>query len=209
VERAEDNLLPFPGHSEPADASMDADVLEDARLLASVASGCDESLAVLYGRRGGLLYSLILRVVVSEGEAQEVMQDSFVQIWRQAPTYDPRRSPALAWMVMIARGLAIDKLRARTRRGAVHEAYERDLASLAVEPHAGPSHAERGELAKACAVALRNLPEQQGRPLQLAFFRGWTHEEIARAEGQPLGTIKARVRRGLLALRHSLKDYHA
>jgi RNA polymerase sigma-70 factor (ECF subfamily) len=67
---------------------------------------------------------------------------------------------------------------------------------------------ERDELSAACANALNELPDEQGRALQLAFFRGWTHEEIARAVGEPLGTIKARIRRGLLALRKTFKDYH-
>ncbi len=73
----------------------------------------------------------------------------------------------------------------------------------------GSRQTERDELAAVCAAALHNLPEAQGHALQLAFFRGWTHEEIARAVGEPLGTVKARIRRGLLALRKAFKDYHA
>ena len=81
------------------------------------------------------------------------------------------------------------------------------MVSLEVQINrARPS--ERDELAAACAAALHRLPESQAHALQLAFFRGWTHEEIAHATGEPLGTVKTRIRRGLLALRHALKDYH-
>ena len=145
---------------------------------------------------------------MNETEAQEVMQDTFVQIWRRAPKYDPQLSPPLAWMIMIARGMALDRLRARQRRTAKHETYRREIASLEIEDINGPRHTEKGELEAACAAALQQLPEPQRRALQLAFLRGWTHEEIARAEGDPLGTVKARIRRGLMAMRQILKEYH-
>lgn len=109
---------------------------------------------------------------------------------------------------MIARGKAIDQLRARSRRSAKHTGYEEELASLEIEVN-GRRRIESDELASACASALNNLPDAQGQALQLAFFRGWTHEQIASATGEPLGTIKARIRRGLLTLRKVLKDYHA
>ena len=107
-----------------------------------------------------------------------------------------------------ARLLALDRLRARSRRNAGHAAYQREVASLEVEIN-GARQTERDELSAACRSALNSLPEPQGRTIQLAFFRGWTHEEIAGAVGEPLGTVKGRIRRGLLALRKTLKDYHA
>jgi RNA polymerase sigma-70 factor (ECF subfamily) len=142
-----------------------------------------------------------------EMEAQEILQDTFVLIWRRACEYDPARSSPVAWMIMIARGRGLDQLRARSRREANHAAYEQEMVSLEMEVK-GARQTERDELAAACAAALNALPEAQGHALQLAFLRGWTHDEIARALGEPLGTIKARVRRGLLALRKALKDHH-
>jgi RNA polymerase sigma-70 factor (ECF subfamily) len=136
------------------------------------------------------------------------MQDTFLQIWRRAAECDPARSSPLSWMIMIARGRALDRLRARRRRSATHAAYESEIASLEVDLN-GSREAERDELAVACRAALEHLPEQQGRALQLAFLRGWTHEEIARAMGEPLGTVKGWIRRGLLSWRKILKDYHA
>jgi RNA polymerase sigma-70 factor, ECF subfamily len=207
VKPAENHMLRFPGNDRPED-SQDTEALEDARLLVMIADGDQEALAALYRRRGALLYSMLVRMLANEMEAQEIMQDTFLLIWRRAQEYDPRRSSPAAWMIMIARGRALDKLRARSRQLANQAAYERELVSLEVELHA-PRQAERDELTAACAAALNDLPEAQGRALQLAFFRGWTHEEIAAAAAEPLGTIKARVRRGLQALRKILKDYHA
>jgi len=111
-------------------------------------------------------------------------------------------------MIMISRGLAMDRLRARSRRDIGHAAYEREIASLELEVK-GMHRVEREELADVCASALNRLPDEQAHAVQLAFIRGWTHEEIAHATGEPLGTVKARIRRGLLALRKTLKDYHA
>ncbi len=209
MEPAENHVVRLPGNCQPDESHDAAEVREDARLLSGIAEGDQHALAALYRRHGRLLYSLLVRMLVNEMEAQEVMQDTFVQIWRRAHKYDVGRSSPMAWMIMIARGLAFDHLRARSRRSAGHAAYEQEVASLEVEEINKSRQTERDELAAACATALHSLPEHQGRALQLAFLRGWTHEEIASAAGEPLGTIKARIRRGLLALRKTLKDYHA
>jgi RNA polymerase sigma-70 factor (ECF subfamily) len=187
--------------------SISPEAREDARLLAMVAEGDQGGFAALYRRRSGLIYSLLVRMLVNEMEAQEVMQDAFVQIWRRAPRFDSERSSPVAWMIMIARGLAMDRLRARSRRKAGQAAYEREIASLELEIK-GKGPTEREELADFCASALNQLPDEQAHAVQLAFIRGWTQEEIARSIGEPLGTVKARIRRGLLALRKTLKDYH-
>lgn len=203
MEPAENQTTQFGGRGEP----VDPEAREDARLLALVAEGDQSAFAALYRRRCGLVYSLLARMLAHEMEVQEIMQDVFVQVWRRSAQFDPTRSSPAAWLVMIARGLAIDRLRARSRRSASHAAYEREIVALEVEIN-GSRKLERDDLADACAAALNRLPEEQGRVLQLAFFRGWTHGEIASATGEPLGTVKARIRRGLLALRQILKDYH-
>jgi RNA polymerase sigma-70 factor (ECF subfamily) len=207
VESIENQIAGTP-EQQKAGGQQDVQAREDARLLAAIAEGDQHALAALYRHRGSLLYSLLFRMLLNEMEAQETTQDAFLQIWRRAGNYDSDRSSPVAWMVMITRGLAMDRLRARSRRTAGLAAYEQEVASLEVEVNAGPRQAERDELADACAAALNSLPEPQGRALQLAFFRGWTHEEISKAVGEPLGTVKARIRRGLLALRQVLKEYH-
>jgi RNA polymerase sigma-70 factor (ECF subfamily) len=206
VELAENQTVQSLVNNDSGD-SQPAARREDVRLLASIAERDQPALAALYRKHGDLLYSLLVRMLSDEMEAQEVMQDTFLLIWRRAHQYDPERSAPLSWIIMLARGLALDRLRARARRENRQAAYQRELASLELET--GPRRNDHDELAAACASALNRLPEPQSRPLQLAFLRGWTHEEIARATGEPLGTIKARIRRGLLALRQALKDYHA
>ena len=207
MELAQNQMLRFPGNDRPDD-SQEMEVREDARLLAMVAEEDQYALAALYRRRGSLIYSLLIRMLGNEMEAQEIMQDTFVLIWRHARQYEPCRSSPVSWMVMIARGRGLDQLRARSRRNASHAAYEREVVSLEMEM-GGSGQTERDELAAVCASALNDLPEAQGHAVQLAFLRGWTHQEIAAAVGEPLGTVKARIHRGLLALRKTLKDYHA
>jgi RNA polymerase sigma-70 factor, ECF subfamily len=181
---------------------------DDAPLLSMIAQGDQPALATLYRQRGNLIYSLLVQMLVNEMEAQEVLQDTFLQIWRRAGKYDPELSAPMTWIFMIARGLALDRLRAKSRQVTGQAAYEREMVSLELEINVARP-AERDELATACTSALNHLPESQGQALQLAFFRGWTHEEIAVATGQPLGTVKGRIRRGLIALRKILKEYHA
>jgi RNA polymerase sigma-70 factor (ECF subfamily) len=205
VPPAKNQMLRFPANDLPEDPQQAA-TREDARLLALVAEGDQGALAALYRRRGTLIYSLLVRMLVNEMEAQEVLQDAFVRVWQRAGSFNPNLSSPLGWMIMIARGRALDRLRSRSRRSVSHAAYEREIGSLQLE-HREPQ-IERDELAAACATALNELPDEQAHALQLAFFRGWTHEEISRATGQPLGTIKARIRRGLLALRKTFKEYH-
>jgi RNA polymerase sigma-70 factor, ECF subfamily len=208
VEPADHPVLRLPGGTEAEQSREESETREDARLLAAVAHGDQHALALLYRHRGGLLHSLVVRMLVNDMEAQETMQDTFVQLWRRAGEFDPARSSPLAWMIMIARGLAVDRIRARSRRSVTQAAYELEVASVVVESINGFHQAEQDERATACASALNGLPEVQNRALQLAFLRGWTHEEIAHAENEPLGTIKARIRRGLLSLRRALKDHH-
>ena len=208
MQTAKNQVLRFPGSVPPGEPHDATEGSIEKRLLAEIAEGCQQALAALYRRRGTYIYSLLVQMLVNEAEAQEVMQDTFVQIWKRAPKYDPQRSPPLAWIVMVARGVALDRLRARQRRTAKHEMYRREIASLEIQDIDGLRQAERGELETACTTALQQLPAPQRRALQLAFLRGWTHEEIARAEGHALGTVKARIRRGLMALRQILKEYN-
>lgn len=194
----------------PSSQGWDLDgAADDSRLLAAVRQGDQVSLARLYERRAGALFSMLARMLNNDAEAEECLQDTFVRIWQRAASYDPARSAPFTWMVMIARGLALSRLRARGSDSQARAAYESEVASLEIE-HIDPSwHPPEPELSQACTRALRNLPDDQRRALELAFFRGWTHTEIAEATGEPLGTIKARIRRGLLGLRDFLKDFHA
>ncbi len=194
----------------PSTQGWDLDgAAEDARLLAAISQGNPVSLNRLYERRAGALFSMLVRMLHHDGEAEECLQDTFVRVWHRAATFDPARSAPFTWMVMIARGLALSRLRSRGAAAQKHSAYQAEVASLEIEQIDASWHPPDSELHTACAQALHSLPDEQRHALELAFFRGWTHGEIAASTGQPLGTIKARIRRGLLSLRNLLKDFHA
>ena len=203
----QNTLRPLPEN--PGVTLDDVDAREDARLLHAIAGGDERALAAMYQRRGGLIFSFLTRMLGQEAEAQEALQDTFIRLWRRAEDFDSGRSSATAWLLLFARGLALDRLRARARHVAKLSAYESEVAALAAGP-AGrrPDGAPTDELAAACRDALAKLPADQRRALELAFFRGWTHEEISTTQGEALGTVKARIRRGLLALRKTMKDYY-
>jgi len=175
-------------------------------LIHRIALGEEPALAALYRRRGSLVYAYLLRLLGQEDEAKEALQDTFVRLWRRAGEFDERRSSATGWLILFARGIAMDRLRARSRHAAKLNAYQDEInAQLAGHQRAAPD-SDRTDLAEVCLAALQKLPEPQAQALKMAFLRGWTHEEIAAAQGEPLGTVKARIRRGLLALRQAYKE---
>jgi len=178
----------------------------DADLLVRIAAGDEAAFAQLYDRFAPGLYSLILKMVRDENEAEDILQEGFAHVWRRAATYDPARSSAFTWAVMVFRNKAIDRLRVRMRRDRTAGAAAAEVAdfsgnddSAAVEPELRERHA-------LVRSALDQIPTDQKQAVQLAFFGGLTHEQIAEQLETPLGTIKARIRRGLLRLRDCLKE---
>lgn len=213
--------IPFPGSSRPVSLTQEpvaagaAGMAEtDARLLAEIAAGHAGSLAELYRSRGGAILALLTRMLGDTMEAEEVLQDTFVRIWQRAGRYQPAQSGPLTWMILLARGLAIERLRTRTRRATLRatgasesgesEGFQPETASPADGFSALASREQSGRVED----ALAGLPAEQRLTLELAFFKGCTQEEIAHTTGQPLGTVKARIRRGMLALRRRLKGIH-
>ncbi len=168
---------------------------DDGALVAQVAAGDPQALRSLYDRCSQRAFSVAIGVLTNRGEAEDVVQETFLQVWRQARRFDARRGGAMAWIVTIARSRAIDRLRARS-------AADRATASVRQEPPAqhvpSPSEAaEHAELRRHVADALAELPTEQRRALELAYFRGLSQAEIATELGDPLGTVKTRVRLGL------------
>lgn len=199
--------FPVPGMNDGALPTSDAEL--ERRLVQEVASGRQEALATLYQRRGPALYSLLLRMLGNADEAEELLQDAFVHFWRRAGVYDPVKASPWTWMVMLARGLATDRLRSRSRRQFHLSAYEEEVASLEVVHLSPVASADERERSDRVTAALRGLSDPQREAIELAFYRGWTHEDISRASGQPLGTVKSHIRRGMLTLRQLLKDFYA
>jgi RNA polymerase sigma-70 factor, ECF subfamily len=178
----------------------------DSELLVRVGTGDEAAFAQLYDRFAPGLYSLILRMVRDEKEAEDVLQEGFTHVWRRATTYDPERSSAFTWAVMVFRNKAIDRMRGRQRRERVVERAGNDPI---VSPESDTQSAEAPTMHEEVAMvrlALDQIPAEQKEAVELAFFGGLTHEQIAERLATPLGTIKARIRRGLLRLRDFLKE---
>lgn len=153
----------------------------------------------LYSRFGDPLYSLCYRMLCNREEAEEALQDVLVRIWKKAPTYDPARSAPFSWMVMMTRSICVDKLRGRRKIIPFSLDIIQDPIDDSVQPPS--SNVEMGEGAKHLKEKLFELPEDQRLCIEMAFFGGRTHREIAEALNEPLGTVKARIRRGLARMR--------
>jgi RNA polymerase sigma-70 factor (ECF subfamily) len=169
------------------------------RLLGDIARGDRDAFARFYDLHAGLVHTLALRMLRERGEAEEVVQDVFLQAWRQAWTYSRDRGTPEAWLITMARSRGIDKLRSRRRRGEMvrpAEDPDRLTEPVALESASGPAEA-RATL----GGALGDLPAAQRSVLELAYFDGLTQTEIAARLGEPLGTVKTRMRSGLERLR--------
>jgi len=184
----------------------------DLELLRRIAARDDSALAALYDRHSRLAYSLILRIVRSAADADEVLQETFVRVWTRADSYDPRLGVPAAWLIRIARNRAIDRVRARRVREAISVTpATRDDGSVAVpEPETliTPEHELLETMtSRAVGSALAHLPATQRQLIEAAFFDGYTHHELAARFGVPLGTVKTRIRSGLAALRGRLEQF--
>ncbi len=189
---------------------------DDRRLLAVMVAGEPDAFAALYDRLSGPLFTLCLRMIGDAEEAEDVLQEAFLTIWRRAGTYDSARASVFSWAVHLTRCKAIDHLRSRGRRlrvlgPAVADNGDNGFASTPVPPEATAStpsasdDADRNEQAARVRRVLGALPAEQSQVIELAFFSDLTHHEISARLAQPLGTIKARIRRGLLKLRDGLR----
>ena len=192
--------LPAPHPPPPADAA----------LVARVAAGDAEALGALYDRHAAAVYGLALALVRDPGDADDVVASTFAQLWRTAARFDAARGSVGAWITMTARSRALDLLRAGRRRDrAVARAAAADADGLA-SPVGGSGEAadagvERQEVARAVRASLATLPAAQRQAIELAFFDGLSHGDVARALDQPLGTVKTRIRDGLRRLRGALR----
>ena len=189
----------------------------DRRLLTAVAQGEQTAFAALYDRLNGPLYALCLRMTGEAQEAEDILQEACVTIWRRSSSYDPDKSSVFSWAVHLTRCKVIDHLRARGRRlrvlvppgNGVDGDHENDVqlpgAELPVTT-AGTAadDLDRSEQAARVRRVLEALPTEQSQAIQMAFFADLSHHEISSRLDQPLGTIKARIRRGLLKLRDGL-----
>ncbi len=181
-----------------------ADPAADAEAVARLAGGDPEALADIYDRHARLVYSLAFRIVGSQDEAEEVVQDVFVQAWKQAAKFDRARGAVVAWLLMMTRSRAIDRLRANRGLPTAGEISEvPDPADPSFGPEVRTLTAE--QLAKVHA-AIQALPLVQRITIELAYYEGLTHLEIAERLEQPLGTVKTRIRLGLMKVRDAVLE---
>lgn len=174
-----------------------------AAFIKGVADGDEGSLAALYDATRRLLYGLALRILGETGSAEEVLLDVYKQVWRKASSYDQERGNPLAWLMTIARSRAIDRLRSDSQERKRVEALDtaREVSTTGdIEKDAALS-----EMRRVILSALESLPPEQREVIDLAYYGGLSHSEIASKLGQPLGTVKTRARLAMMKLREKLR----
>lgn len=191
---------PGPRPTLPPAAATEAELL--AELVSRSARGHDDAFAKLYDKTSSRVHGMVLRVVRSPDHAAEVTQEVFVEIWQQSARYDPSKGSVLAWMITMAHRRAVDRVRSVSRSVSRDETYAsrtheavRDEAWEAVENKLDVERVRKG---------LKSLTEIQREAINLAYFGGYTHTEVAKLLKLPLGTVKTRIRDGLIGLRDAM-----
>ena len=169
----------------------------DVSLVTAIRSADQGAMAALYDRYSSIVYAVALRVLQDTGAAEDVLQDIFMQLWRNPGLFDASSGNMAAWLAVITRHRAIDALRRRRP--------ENDIADVVVSVETDfAGDADRSRAMDRVRGALQTMPTPQRSALEMAYFEGLTHNEIAEKTGEPLGTIKTRIRTGLLSLRKVL-----
>jgi RNA polymerase sigma-70 factor, ECF subfamily len=175
-------------------ASARRNAADDMRLVARIRAGDESAMAELYDRYARVVYAVALRVLQETGAAEDILQDIFLQLWRNPDTFDASRGSLAAWLAVISRHRAIDRLRKRRPEVDIEECVIAGGPDLSDE-------AERSLIVEKVRTVLAEMNPAQRSALELAYFQGLTHTEIAEKTGEPLGTIKTRIRSGLQQLR--------
>ncbi|MEO6866360.1 MAG: sigma-70 family RNA polymerase sigma factor [Gemmatimonadaceae bacterium] len=175
--------------------------LDDVAVVRRIAEGDESALATLYDRWSQSVYSLVAHLLKDADGAEDVVEETFWQVWQRASSYDASRGTVRTWILTIGRSRALDRIRSRKRN---REDIATDLSFIR-DPRSDPAEeAEGAERRHLVYSALSELPEDQRRALELAYFRGLSQSEIAEFLSEPLGTIKTRMRLGMLKLRDKL-----
>ena len=183
------------------DVQNQEDAAGDIALIERIVARDQQAVGELYDRHSRLLFGLILRIIRDRGEAEEILQEVFVLVWTRAETYNVSLGPPAAWLVRIARNRGIDRLRANSVR--VRAAELAPLPEAAASPEASAALSEQQ---RAVAYALQSLPQDQRLLIEQAYFLGLTQSELAERFNLPLGTVKTRIRTGMIALRERLSQ---
>lgn len=191
-----------PAQSSPSKDPTRPSDADDVALMREIVGRNVDAFSRLYDRLAGPLFSLAWQILRQREEAQDVLQEVFMKIWNRAEAYDPARGAVFSWAVTMTRSKAIDRLRALRRRERLHENVEVESAPPSgTEPAGAASHHDE---TSAMRRMFLKIPAEQREALELAYFGGLTRTEIAEKTGEPLGTVKARIRRGLMRMRDLL-----
>lgn len=177
----------------------------DSALIEKMMAGDEAALSTIYDRYSAMLFGVLMRVLHDQQAAEEVLQDLFLQLWRNAARFDPGRGSLPAWLLVSARNRAISRLRGRPYREILEE-KEGTYANTFVAADNLEDEAFRRELRDKLNDALGKLPAEQRQAVELAYFEGMTQTEIAARTGSPLGTVKTRVRSAMQSLKQILND---
>ena len=199
-------LLEMPVRTSLKEPTAWKDSPHDHTLIVQIGAGESAALALLYDRYASAVFGLAVRILGVEHTAEEVVQDTFLRVWRNSGSFKPDRGEVISWMLGIAHNLCIDELRRRKARiTMVYDTDDYSLIGAMPSPHLPVDEEvwlrERREVIR---DALAQLPADQRRAIELAYMRGLTQSEIAEHTGEPLGTVKTRVRLGLRKLRDIL-----
>ena len=180
------------------------EVSPDATLLSRLLQKDVSAFEQLYDRHSRLVYGLVLRILQQASTSEEVVQDVFLQLWRNADQYDSSRGPFVPWLCTVARNRALDQLRLKSERQRRREEQPDELPSVVVAPDYEKALDEKRRAERVRAL-LASLTPQQKKAIELAYFEGLSHSEIAEALKEPLGTVKSWIRNGLLRLKEGLR----
>lgn len=189
---------------------MEGVTIRDEILIQQIAQGSTDALGILYDRYGRLIYALGVKITGDAGQAEEIVQEVFLRVWQGANNYDSTRGKVFTWLFTIAHNLCIDAVRRRkSRPQAASPSPDSDQDPVLMVPDSNPeSNIEEtvwsNEIARAVRDALQQLPPEQSRVIEMSYFQGLTHKQIAERLGLPLGTAKTRMVLGLKRMRQIL-----
>lgn len=186
------------GEANQISTSANLPTPSDQDLLSRIRLGDQDAMAAIFRRYGGAVFSVALRILRDPGQAEDIMQEILFQVWRSSEAFVQGRGSLGAWLVVVARNRSIDALRRRKPSDSVEDVFlasNQDVESEAV----------REVMVEKVRAYMKDLPPDQQKSIQLAFFEGLSHTEIAAKTGDPLGTVKTRIRLALLSLRKALE----
>jgi RNA polymerase sigma-70 factor (ECF subfamily) len=172
--------------------------LNDGALILAIRSGNQDAMAELYDRYSSVVYAVALRVLGDTGAAEDVLQEVFMQLWRNPRAFDAGRGSLAPWLAVITRNRAVDVLRKRRPQTEINDTL------ISIEPDLA-ADADRGRAVDKVRGVLKDMPAAQRNAIEMAYFEGYSHTEISEKTGEPLGTIKTRIRSGLMLLRKAVE----